>query len=336
MDQSSNSESVDSIPTIDRRDFCRAVFASTCAAMEAWAPARSARAGGQAVARPERVYPSGRYVDVHTHLGQASNTTAELTVEKLLGWMDANDIAQAVVLPLVSPESASFPLTTDFVLSETKPHRDRLIPFCCLDPRTSFNGGQPALVTMLKRWVDQGVKGFGEHKPGVKIDDPRNMALYAACGELRLPVLFHIDAQRNMDAPGLPGLELALKEHPQTVFIGHGPGWWASISRDVKEADLGGYPTGPIAAGGAIEVLMDKYPNLLGDLSAGSGASAISRDPAFGREFLIRRSDRLMFGTDFLAPDQKVPQLALYRQLDLPAEVQAKIFRDNARRVLKL
>jgi hypothetical protein len=80
---------------------------------------------------------------------------------------------------------------------------------------------------------------------------------------------------------------------------------------------------------------MDKYPNLYGDLSAGSGAGAITRDPKFGREFLIRRADRLMFGTDFLAPGQEVPQLALYRQLDLPAEVEAKIFRDNARRVLK-
>ena len=62
---------------------------------------------------------------------------------------------------------------------------------------------------------------------------------------------------------------------------------------------------------------MDKYPNLYGDLSAGSGARAISRDMAFGREFLIRRADRLMFGTDFLAPGQEVPQLTLFRQLQL-------------------
>jgi uncharacterized protein len=328
--------SIESVQPVDRRDFCRAALASTCAALATASGATAALGDQQAATRPEKTYPPGRYVDVHTHLGQASNTTAELTVEKLLGWMDANDIAQAVVLPLVSPESSSYLLTTDFVLTQTRPHRDRLIPFCCLDPRTSFTGGQPALVAMLKRWVDLGAQGFGEHKPGVKIDDPRNMALYAACGELKLPVLFHLDAQRNMDAPGLPGLELALKEHPETVFIGHGPGWWASISGDVQPADLGGYPTGPVAPGGAIEILMDKYPNLFGDLSAGSGASTITRDAKFGREFLIRRSDRLMFGTDYLAPDQTVPQLALYRQLELPAEVQAKIFRNNARRVLKL
>jgi len=41
-----------------------------------------------------------------------------------------------------------------------------------------------------------------------------------------------------------------------------------------------------------------------------------------------------MFGSDYLAPGQEVPQLALYCQIELPDEVQAKIFRDNARRIL--
>jgi predicted TIM-barrel fold metal-dependent hydrolase len=321
---------------VTRRDFWRAAMAASCAAAATVIRPPAARSEPQAAAKPEKTYPPGRYVDMHTHLGQTWNTKEAMTVEHLLGWMDANDVAQAVVLPLVSPESSSYLLTSDFVLTETKAHRDRLIPFCCLDPRTSYSGGQEGIVGMLKRWVDLGARGFGEHKPGVKIDDQRNLALYAACSELKLPVLFHIDEQRNMDAPGLPGLEKALKEHPQVIFIGHGPGWWASISGDVKQADLGGYPKGPVTAGGALDALMVKYPNLYGDLSAGSGAGAITRDPKFGREFLIRRADRLMFGTDFLAPGQEVPQLALYRQLDLPAEVQAKIFRDNARRVLKL
>jgi predicted TIM-barrel fold metal-dependent hydrolase len=323
-------------PPVTRREFCRVTMAASCAAAATVIRPLTARSEPQTAAKPVKTYPPGRYVDVHTHLGQTWNTKEAMTVEHLLGWMDANDVAQAIVLPLVSPESSSYLLTSDFVLTETKPHRDRLIPFCCLDPRTSYSNGHEGLVAMLKRWVELGAQGFGEHKAGVRFDDPRNMALYAACSELKLPVLFHIDEQRNMDAPGLPGLEKALKEYPQVVFIGHGPGWWASISSDAKQADLGGYPNGPVAPGGAIDTLMDKYPNLYGDLSAGSGAGAITRDPKFGREFLVRRADRLMFGTDFLAPGQEVPQLALYRQLDLPEDVQAKIFRDNARRVLKL
>jgi predicted TIM-barrel fold metal-dependent hydrolase len=309
---------------------------SSCVELTALSGGSASLAKAPATAKPEGAFPPGRYVDVHTHLGQTWNTKEELTADKLLGWMDANDVSQAIVLPLVSPEASSYPLTTDFVVAQTKPHRDRLVPFCCLDPRTSYSGGPRELVAMLKRWVDQGAKGFGEHKPGVTIDDPRNMALYAACGELKLPVLFHMDGQRNMDAPGLPGLEQAIKQHPDTVFIGHGPGWWASISGDAKQADLAGYPTGPVAAGGAIDALMDKYPNLYGDLSAGIGASAITRDVEFGRAFLLRRVDRLLFGTDYLAPGQDVPQLTLYRQLDVPAAAASKIYRDNARRLLRL
>jgi predicted TIM-barrel fold metal-dependent hydrolase len=315
-----------------RRDFGR-YCASAAAAVLAGRFA-APRARGQSAAKG---FPPGRFVDVHTHLGQTWNTSSELTVSALLKWMDGHDVAQAVVLPLVSPESSSFLLTTDFVLDQTKPHRDRLIPFCCVDPRTSFTGGRKALPDMLKHWIEQGAKGFGEHKPGVKIDDPLNMALYEACGQLELPVLFHLDTIRNVDAPGLPGLEKMLKEFPSTQFIGHAPGWWNSISGDVKQAaDLGTYPKTPVVPGGAVDRLMDKYPNIYGDLSAGSGAGAISRDLKFGKDFLIRRADRLMFGTDYLSPGQGVPQFELLRQLDLPADVQAKIFRDNARRLLRL
>lgn len=313
---------------ITRRTFarrCAALAAATSVMYPASAPAAESK------------FPPGKYFDMHTHLGQTWNSTQVLTAEVLLRWMDAHDIAQAVVLPLINPEASSYPLTPNFVLAETKPYRDRLIPFCSIDPRTSFRGGHKGLVDMLNLYIEAGAKGFGEHKPGIPFDDPRNMAIFAACGEAKLPVLFHLDNERNTDVPGLPGLEKVLKANPDTTFIGHGPGWWASISGDATQADIGGYPKGPTAPGGAIDRLMENYPNIYGELSAGSGANSISRDLEFGREFLIRRQDRIMFGTDFLSPGQAVPQFELFeRQLELPADVQAKIFRDNARHLLKL
>lgn len=280
--------------------------------------------------------PASRYIDVHTHLGQTWNTDEPLTAEFLLRWMDAHNIATAVVLPLISPEASSYPLTTDFVLSETKTHRDRLVPFCSVDPRTSFIGGQTGLVDMLKRYVDAGAKGFGEHKPGVRIDSPQNLVLFGACDELRLPVLFHLDNQRNIDAPGLPGLANVLSSFPAVNFIAHGPGWWASISGAATQTELGSYPRGDVAPGGAVDTLLEKYPNLYGDLSAPSGANAIDRDKKFAREFLVRRADKLLFGTDFLEPKMDVPQFELFEQLELPADVRTKIFHENAKRVLKL
>ena len=285
----------------------------------------------------ETTFPAGRYFDMHTHLGQTWNSTQMLTAEVLLRWMDAHDISQAVVLPLVNPEASSYPLTTEFVLAATKPFRDRLIPFCSIDPRTSYNGGHKGLLAMLRKYIDAGAKGFGESKPGIPFDNSRNMAIFAACGEVGLPVLFHLDNQRNTDKPGLPGLEKVLQQNPRTSFIGHGPGWWASISGAATQAELGGYPKGKTVPGGAIDRLMEKHANIYGELSAGSGANSISRDLEFGREFLIRRQDRIMFGTDFLSPGQHVPQFELFeQQLALPAEVEEKICRGNARKLLQL
>jgi predicted TIM-barrel fold metal-dependent hydrolase len=179
---------------------------------------------------------------------------------------------------------------------------------------------------------------MGEHKTGLLFDAPRQMQLYEACAKVSLPILFHLDDIRNPDSPGLPRLSNALAAFPELPFIGHAAGFWASISGDATIADFGRYPDvpKPIAPGGALDALMDKHDNLYGDLSEPGGEKAIARDLAFGREFLIRRADRLLFGTDVLMPDQSIPQFDLLASLDLPAEVQYKIYRGNAIKLLKL
>lgn len=313
-------------PPPSRRDFVRgAAAAAAAASMPALLPAQESAAK-----------PKGKYIDVHTHIGQTWNHQEPLSVKALLEWMDEHEIAQACVLPLTSPEASGYLITVDYVLQETKPHRDRLIPFCSIDPRTTYTHQRHGLRYIIKKWVDAGAKGFGEHKPGVAVDHPGNREIYAVCNEMKLPLIFHLEGgkePRNFDKPGLPGLEAMIKEFPDVNFIGHGPGWWASISGDVTE-DLSGYPKKPVAPGGAIERLMDKYPNIYGDLSAGSGNNALARDLEFAKGFIARRQDRLMFGTDYLSPGQKVGQFETLSGLDMPADVQAKIFRDNARRVI--
>ncbi len=316
---------------LNRREFHRAA-ATSVAALMSGAAACPSRADESA-----KQYPRGKYVDFHTHIGRTTNHTPPITAEDLLRWMDAHDVAQAVVLPLASPESSSYLLTPDMVLAMTQPYRDRLIPFCSIDPRTDYSGGQRGLVGMVARYVEAGARGFGEHKTGLAIDDPRNMNVYAACAEFKLPVLIHIDNARNTDRPGLPGLAKVLESFPSANFLGHAFGWWSSLSGGVTQADLGQSPKQqPVSKGGAIDTLMDKYPNLYGDLSATAGAAAISRDLTFGREFLIRRADRLVFGSDYFSPGQNIRQFELFEQLKLPEDVQRKIFRDNGRRLLAL
>jgi uncharacterized protein len=164
------------------------------------------------------------------------------------------------------------------------------------------------------------------------------MFLYEACQDLALPILFHLDDIRSYDTPGLPRLQHALQSFPKLPFIGHAAGFWASISGDATLKDFGRYPKvpTPVAPGGALDKIMDKYPNLYGDLSEPGGYTAIARDPKFGRDFLIRRADRLLFGTDFLMADQEVPQFELLESMKLPNEVQNKIYRGNAVRLLNL
>jgi hypothetical protein len=334
MNSSSSQQTAEQSGAFSRRQFHRAALASLAGA--------SSIVGGrlfadEGAAGDEASKQTAKgFIDVHVHIGPLLPPRVGLSVETLLRWMDARHVSQACVLSLISPESFPYPATPYYVLEQTKAHRDRLIPFCSIDPRTDVPGGIKGWVGMLRRYIDLGAKGFGEHKTGIAIDDPRNLKMFEACAEVGLPLLFHLDNERNMDAPGLPGLEKALQTVPELTMIGHGPGWWGSICGAAQQRDLGGYPRGKVAPGGAIDRMMEKYPNLYGDLSAGSGANALRRDMEFGREFVVRRADRLLFGTDNLAIDQVVPQFELLDEMKLPIEVADKVFRENARKLLKL
>jgi predicted TIM-barrel fold metal-dependent hydrolase len=305
----------------------------------------AAAAGLASPSAARALKPRYRYIDIHVHIGTFL-WNQPLTLDGLIRLMDAHGVEKACALPLVSPEAAPYPTTTETALSAYKQHPDRIIPFCCVDPRcltepplrVGHVAGYPGLRGILKQYQDLGCRGLGEHKTGLPFDHPLNMTLYRACEELDLPVLFHLDDIRNPDTPGLPRLEKALRAFPKLPLIGHAAGFWASISGDATLADFGRYPKvpTPVAPGGALDRLMDRYPNLYGDLSEPGGHLAIARDPKFGRDFLLRRADRLLFGTDFLTNDQKVPQFEHLASLHLPNDVREKIYRGNASRLLKL
>src|SRR5437867_4429292 len=102
--------------------------------------ALAAAATGSTMADPtgaaEKLRRKIKYIDIHTHLG-TFYWGRELTVKGLLKLMDKHDIERAVVLPLVSPESSPYPQTSEAALTAHKAHPDRIIPFCCVDPRVT-------------------------------------------------------------------------------------------------------------------------------------------------------------------------------------------------------
>ena len=91
---------------------------------------------------------------------------------------------------------------------------------------------------------------------------------------------------------------------------------------------------------GVVPRLFRQYPNLYGDLSAGSGANALMRDPDYAVRFLHEFQDRLMFGTDICSVDQPLPLagflLGLREQGKISDLLFRKVARENAVRLLDL
>jgi predicted TIM-barrel fold metal-dependent hydrolase len=170
----------------------------------------------------------------------------------------------------------------------------------------AFDVTAPDIEKRLLDAAKAGAKGFGELKYQVQADGPQMRRVYAIAAETRMPVLLHFQEIGQPAAPGgynmgIKRFEAVLKAFPRTTFIGHGDAFWANISGDYAETES--YPEGPIAPGGVILKLLSDYPNMVADLSANSGNNALSRNPAFTREFLVRHQDKLHFGSDCTCTD---------------------------------
>jgi len=274
-------------------------------------------------------------IDIHMHIGRLYHFEGKaLTPAYLLKLMDAHGIEKAALLPIESPEETDYYVTTEEVLRICKRHPDRFIPFCNVDPRRRNADLSTDFHSILKEYRDRGCRGFGEAMSGLWVDDPRLRKIYESCGRLGLPIIFHMDALRNMDEKDLPRFESMIRRFPETIFIGHGQHFWAEISADVKDEDFGRYPEGKVIRPGAVERLLSTHPNAYADLSAGSAWNAITRDPEHGIWFLERFQDRLLFGTDICRYDQELPMIEYLRSGVLSPQAYEKITRSNALRIL--
>ena len=223
-------------------------------------------------------------IDAHLHLGHGGRT-----LEDLIAHLDFHHVSQAVLLPLEDLELDVL-YSTEKALDAAEKYPDRIIPFCHLDPR----GKNP--LQRIEDYVKKGCKGFGEHKvQGMDIDAPVMLEIYQLCGELGLPVLLHIEYGGRYNT-NFHNFERVVKAHPNTIFIGHAQAWWANISADVPMDDA--YPKGSVKPGGLTDKLLTEYPNVYGDLSAGSGLNAITRDQDFALSFVNKHRKKLLWATD--------------------------------------
>jgi predicted TIM-barrel fold metal-dependent hydrolase len=228
----------------------------------------------------------------------------------------------------------------------------------------------------LKVWKLLGLRARDPDGRLVAIDDPRLDPLWAVAAELELSVIIHIAdpiaffepldpanerweelhahpdwhfwptrPPGDPDAPGFPPFDELLAafgrlvgRHPRTTFVG------AHVGCAAEDLALVGR-------------LLDEHPNLNVDIAARLGE--LGRQPYSTRAFFLRHADRILFGVD-MAPDPEIYRIH-YRFLetsdesfdygtepvpgqgrwqihgiDLPDDILRKVYRDNARRILRL
>jgi predicted TIM-barrel fold metal-dependent hydrolase len=194
-------------------------------------------------------------------------------------------------------------------------------------------------VQEIERQLARGAIVIGEQKFGVACDAPEMQAIYKLAERRRVPVLMHW--QFGMYNHGFERFGRVLEQFPRVTFIGHAQTWWANIDKNHADQKVL-YPKGPVTAGGLTDRYLADHPNMFGDLSAGSGLNALTRDEDFTRGFLERHQDKLLFGSDCSDPDgsgakcQGSQTIAVIRRLAASRTIERKLLHGNAQKLLRL
>jgi predicted TIM-barrel fold metal-dependent hydrolase len=197
----------------------------------------------------------------------------------------------------------------------------------------------PGAPEVVEKYLKAGAVVIGEQKFGVACDSPEMEKLYALAEAHRVPILMHW--QHTTYNSGFERFGKMLEKYPKVAFIGHAQTWWANIDKDHQDQSVL-YPKTKVTPGGLTDRYLAEYPNLYGDLSAGSGQNALSRDEDHAREFLRRHQSKLMFGSDCIDADAKPPAcigagtIALIRKLAPTPEIRRKILFENAKGLFRL
>ncbi len=170
----------------------------------------------------------------------------------------------------------------------------------------SADPGAPDASATFRKAIADGAVSIGELKYHLALDSPEMRRVYDIAAEMQVPVMMHIQTFPHFPGElpyntGYNRFVKILQAYPKTNFIGHGDLFWANISADVPTDR--GYPAGPIKSAGLTDRWLADFANLYADMSANSGNNALSRDPDFSRDFMVRHQSKLIFGSDCSCTD---------------------------------
>jgi len=277
-------------------------------------------------------------IDIHQHLNYKNRGD-----EDFIAHQNRMGITRSVLLPAGSyldVDSTHFGesngLAANISVTEaayqlTQKHSDKFVYFCCEVPDT-----EGAIKTM-EGWLKKGAVGIGEMKFNIDCDSAPMIRVYELADEYQVPVLIHF--QHGMYNHGFDRFHKILERFPKVNFIGHAQTWWGNIDAAHKQEVM--YPDTKVTPGGLTDRYLADYPNIYGDLSAGSGKNALARDPVHATAFLERHQDKLCLGTD--CPDVEgegetctgVNQIANLKTFAPDPKILEKIFSLNARRIIR-
>ena len=197
----------------------------------------------------------------------------------------------------------------------------------------------PEATREIEQYLKRGALLIAEQKFGVDCDSAEMQRIYALAQAYRVPVL--MQWQFKMYNYGFERFYKMLEKYPKVNFIGHAQTWWANIDKNHHDQSVL-YPKGPVTRGGLTDSYLSDYPNMFGDLSAGSGNNALTRDEDFTRDFLTRHQDKLLYGSDCSDHEGTGPKcigtrtIAAIRRLAATKGIERKLLHDNAKKLMRV
>lgn len=332
----------------------------------------------------EHLLPAAKMpvVDCHTHFRYRLRHSED-QLEHFVQVMNRNQIAVCVSLDGKLGDDLA-----DHQKYLWTKYRDRFVIFSNIDWIGAGDREKPATwachqtgfvrhtVEQLKAAKEAGASGLkifkqfglGYKNPDgslIKIDDRRWDPIWKTCGELGFPIIIHTADPAAFFLPIDKTNERweELSRHPDWSFYGDEfpsreellAARNRIIARHPKTTFIGAHVANNPEDLATVGKWLDKYPNLVVEFASRIGE--LGRQPYTARKFLIKYSDRVLFGTDGPWPEKRLMQYWRFLETEdenfpysekefppqgfwniygvhLPDDVLKKIYQDNSARVI--